>query len=295
MVDLEKKIIDSVVELLRVVETRLPNDVLEALKKALEEEETDLAKSQLEAILKNAEAAAKGSVPMCQDTGLIGFYIELGDGFPIRSKIYDLLREATIRATKEVPLRPNTIDPWTHEKPGNNTGRHIPIIHIDLVPGDELKIIAMPKGGGSSYVARLYSVPPVEGISGLKKAVLDAVLQAGPKPCPPVILGVGVGGTEDLTMFLAKKALLRPLTQKNEEENVAKLEEELKSMINAMGIGPMGLGGKTYALGVNIEWAHRHPATFLVGVAVGCWAMRRGTLVIKSNGEAEIISHGVRL
>jgi len=295
MVDLETKIINSVVELLRISETRLPKDILDSLKKAFEIEESSLAKSQFEAILRNAEVAAKESIPMCQDTGLIGFYVKLGDNFPIRSKIYDLLIEATRKATKEIPLRPNTIDPWTHKNPGDNTGNHIPLIHLELVPGDKLEITALPKGGGSSYVAKFYSIPPVEGIMGLKKAVIDAAFNAGPKPCPPVVIGVGVGGTEDLTMFLAKKALLRPVNVRNENPEIAKLEEELRSAINSLGIGPMGLGGKTYALAVNIEWAHRHPATFLVGVAIGCWALRRGTLVIDKDGNAEIISHGVRI
>lgn len=295
MVDLDRRIIDSVVELLRITETRLPKDVLMTLKNSINLEETASAKAQLEAILRNVDVADKGSIPMCQDTGLIGFYIKLGDDFPVRSKLIDLLNQAVREATEKVPLRPNAIDPWTHKNTGDNTGRHIPIIHIDLVPGDELEITVMPKGGGSSYVAKLYSVPPVEGIRGMKKAVLDAAIKAGPLPCPPVIFGVGVGGTEDLVMFLAKKALLRPLNQRNPDPKIAEIEDELKNKINSLGIGPMGLGGKTYALGVHIEWAHRHPATFLVGVAIGCWAMRRGTLRISKDGEAEIISHGVKL
>ncbi len=295
MTNLEDRIINAVVELLRIVETKLPSDVLEALKQAASIEESPFAKAQFEAILKNAEVASKESIPMCQDTGLIGFYVKLGDDFPIRSKLNDLLIEAVRRATQEIPLRPNTIDPWTHKNPGDNTGRHIPFIHIELVPGDELEITVMPKGGGSSYVAQFYSVPPVEGIKGLKRVVLEAIYKIGPLPCPPVIVGIGVGGTEDLAMFLAKKALLRPINKRNENPEIAKLEEELREKINSLGIGPMGLGGKSYALGVNIEWAHRHPATFLVGIAIGCWAMRRGTLRISKDGEAEIISHGVKL
>jgi len=295
MANLEDRIINAVVELLRIVETKLPSDVLEALKQAASIEESPFAKAQFEAILKNAEVASKESIPMCQDTGLIGFYVKLGDDFPIRSKLNDLLIEAVRRATQEIPLRPNTIDPWTHKNPGDNTGRHIPFIHIELVPGDELEITVMPKGGGSSYVAQFYSVPPVEGIKGLKRVVLEAIYKIGPLPCPPVIVGIGVGGTEDLVMFLAKKALLRPINKRNENPEIAKLEEELREKINSLGIGPMGLGGKSYALGVNIEWAHRHPATFLVGIAIGCWAMRRGTLRISKDGEAEIISHGVKL
>jgi len=295
MVSLETKIIEGVAELLRVVETQIPSDVLQALEKAYATEESSFAKSQFDAILRNIKVAKEKSIPMCQDTGLIGFYIKLGDEFPIRSELKNLIIRAVKQATEKVPLRPNTIDPWTHKNPGDNTGNHIPIIHVELVPGNKLEITAMPKGGGSSYVASFYSVPPVQGISGLKKAVLEAAFKAGPKPCPPVIIGVGVGGTEDLVMFLAKKALLRPIGTKNENEEIAKLEDELKEKINSLGIGPMGLGGKTYALAVHIEWAHRHPATFLVGVAIGCWAMRRGTLIIDSEGNAEIISHGVKL
>lgn len=295
MSNLETRIVNSVVELLRVTETRLPNDVLDVLKKSIKIEESQSAKAQLEAILRNVNVADKESIPMCQDTGLISFYVKLGDDFPVRSKLIELLNKAVRIATEKIPLRPNAIDPWTHKNTGDNTGRNIPTIHIELVPGSDLEIAIMPKGGGSSYVARLYSIPPVEGIKGMKRAILDAAFKAGPLPCPPVIFGVGVGGTEDLVMFLAKKALLRPLNQKNPDPKIAEIEEELKNKINSLGIGPMGLGGKTYALGVNIEWAHRHPATFLVGVSIGCWAMRRGILRINKDGEAEIISHGVKL
>ncbi|MHA1590463.1 MAG: fumarate hydratase [Candidatus Njordarchaeales archaeon] len=294
-ISLEQRIIESVVELLRISETRLPIDIIESLKKAYNEETETLAKTQLKAILDNIKYASEKNIPICQDTGLITFYVKLGDEFPIRSKLNSLLIEAVKRATEEVPLRPNAVNPWTGKNSGDNTGEYIPYIHYELVPGDSLEISVMPKGGGSSYVAKLYSIPPAEKVKGLKKAVINAVYDAGPKPCPPIIVGVGVGGTEDLAMILAKKALLRPINIRNEDENIAKLEEELLGLLNSLEIGAMGFGGKTTVLGVNIEWAHRHPATFLVGIAIGCWAMRRGTLIIHKDGSAEIISHGVKI
>ncbi|MHA1617369.1 MAG: fumarate hydratase [Candidatus Njordarchaeales archaeon] len=295
IISLEQRIVESVVELLRVSETRLPQDIINALEDAYNKETNELAKTQLKAILDNVKYAMEKSLPICQDTGLITFYVKLGDDFPIRSKLNSLLLEAVRKATEEVPLRPNAVDPWTNKNSGDNTGRNIPFIHYELVPGDTLEISVMPKGGGSSYVAKLYSVPPAEKIKGVKKAVLNAVYEAGPKPCPPIIVGVGVGGTEDLAMMLAKKALLRPVTSRSSDEAVASFEEELMNLLNELGIGAMGFGGKITVLGVNVEWAHRHPATLLTGVAIGCWAMRRGTLVIKKDGSAEIISHGVKL
>jgi len=288
---LEKVIEDTVVELFRIAETRLPDDVKRALQAALEREASEAAKSVLRAILRNVELAEQRSIPMCQDTGTPIIYIELGEDFPVKAGLRDIIVRATVRATKEVPLRPNTVDPFTGKNPGDNTGRMIPFIDWEVVAGGDLKITVMPKGGGSEFTCQLRNVSPGLGIRGVKRAVLEAVQEAGGKPCPPIIVGVGIGGSADIALRLAKKAILRPIDERHPEPEVAKLEQELLEMLNGLGIGPMGLGGRTTVLGVNVEYAYRHPALIPVGIATQCWAARRATARITSGGEVEILSH----
>jgi fumarate hydratase subunit alpha len=187
------------------------------------------------------------------------------------------LQNATRRATKEIPLRPNTVDPFTQKNTGDNTGRYIPYINWQLTDGDAIEITAFPKGGGSENVCVGGMVVPGEGIKGLKKFAVDAVVKAGAQPCPPNILGIAMGGGADVSMKLAKKALLRPLTEHNSDPEIARLEKEILEATNMTGIGPMGLGGKFTVLGVNVDYAHRHPASYPVAVAFQCWAARRAT------------------
>ena len=290
---LVQKIEDTVVNLLRLAVTRLPKDVKDALRSAYEKEVDETAKTQLKAILDNIMLAEKTERPICQDTGVIIFYVKVGDNFRELGQIPEILRNATIRATKEVPLRPNAVHPISQKNSGDNTGRYIPYINWEIVQGDFLEITAFPKGGGSENMSRLGMLKPGEGIDGMKKFVVDTVLHAGGQPCPPVILGVGIGGGADIAMKLAKKALLRPITERHEDPEIAQLEQELLEAINESGIGPMGLGGKTTALGVNIEYAHRHPASYPVGVVVQCWAARRASARIYSNGTVEYLTHEV--
>ncbi len=281
------------VKLLQLAVTELPQDVKQALQRAYREEETEAGKTQLEAILNNVELAEKTRTPMCQDTGVIIFYVKVGGQANGLDKIGEALRNATIRATKEVPLRPNAVDPFTQKNTGDNTGRFIPFIHWEIVPGDSLEITVMPKGGGSENVCALGMLSPGQGVKGLKKFVIDTVVNAGTKPCPPNILGVAVGGGADIAMKLAKAALLRPLDQPNPDPYLAKLEKELYEAANSTGIGPMGLGGKFTVLGVKVDYAHRHPASYPVAVAVQCWAARRASARIYSGGKIEYLTHKV--
>jgi len=209
-------------------------------------------------------------------------------------KIEKALHRATMRATKEVPLRPNAVDPFTQENTGDNTGRFIPFIHWEIVPGNTLEITVMPKGGGSENVCALGMLSPSMGLNGLKKFVLDAVINAGAKPCPPNILGVAVGGGADVAMKLAKAALLKPLDQPNPDPNLANLEKELQEAVNSTGIGPMGLGGRFTVLGVKVEYAHRHPASYPVAVAFQCWAARRASARIYPDEKIEYLTHKVQ-
>ena len=289
-----EKVVENVaVKLLQLAVTELPKDVKEALKRAYREEESEAGKTQLKAILDNVELAEKTRTPMCQDTGVIIFYVKAGGQAKGLDKIEDALRSATKRATKEVPLRPNAVDPFTQKNTGDNTGRFFPFIHWEIVPGDNIEIMVMPKGGGSENVCALGMISPGQGVKGLKKFVVDAVINAGAKPCPPNILGVAVGGGADIAMKLAKETLLRPLNQPNPNPDLAKLEKELYEAANSTGIGPMGLGGKFTVLGVKVEYAHRHPASYPVAVAFQCWAARRASARIGPDGKVEYLTHKV--
>jgi fumarate hydratase subunit alpha len=290
---IETVVEDVGVKLLQLAVIKLPNDVKEALQQAYREEESEAGKTQLEAILKNIDLAEKTGTPICQDTGVIIFYIKAGAQAKNLDKIEKALQKATIRATKEVPLRPNAVNPFTQKNSGDNTGRYIPFIHWQIVPGNAIEVTVLPKGGGSENVCTLGMISPGEGVKGLKKFVVDAVMKAGAKPCPPNILGVAVGGGADIAMKLAKAALLRPLNEPNPDPELAKLEKELYDAANMTGIGPMGLGGKFTVLGVKVDYAHRHPASYPVAVAFQCWAARRASARIHPDGTVEYLTHKV--
>ena len=291
--NVESVVEDVAFKLLQLAVIELPKDVKDALKRAYKEETSDVGKTQLEAILQNIELAEKTRTPICQDTGVIIFYIKAGTDVKGLDKIELALKKATIRATKEVPLRPNAVDPFTQKNSGDNTGNHIPYIHWQIVSGDTIEITVMPKGGGSENVSALGMIPPGEGIKGLKKFVIDTLIKAGAQPCPPNILGVAVGGGADISMKLAKTALLRPINQPNPNPEIAKLEKELLEAANMTGIGPMGLGGKITVLSVNIDYAFRHPGSYPVAVAFQCWAARRATARIHPDGRVEYLTHKV--
>jgi len=280
--------------LLKLAVIRLPSDVKEALQRACKEETSEAGRVNLKAILTNIEFAEKLNTPICQDTGTIIFYVKAGARARGLEKVEAALRNATKRATKEVPLRPNAVDPFTRKNSGDNTGRFIPYIHWEVADGDSVEITALPKGGGSENVCALGMITPGEGVRGLKRFVIDTVIRAGAKPCPPNILGVGVGGGADIAMKTAKKQLLRPLNQPNPNPELARLEKELYEAANSTGIGPMGLGGKFTVLGVNVEYAHRHPASYPVAVAFQCWAARRATARINADGTVDYLTHKVR-
>ena len=281
------------VKLLKLAITELPQDVKDALRMAYREEENGSGKSQLKAILNNIELAEKTGAPMCQDTGIIIFYVQAGANVMDLDKVKGALYSATARATRELPLRPNAVNPFTQKNTGDNTGRNIPYINWQMVPGDSLEITVLPKGGGSENVSALGMLNPNQGTKGLKKFVVDTVINSGAKPCPPIILGVAVGGGADIAMKLAKATLLKPLGESNCDPELAKLELELREAINLTGIGPMGLGGKSTVLDVKLDFAHRHPASYPVAVAVQCWAARRASARIYSDGKVEYLSHKV--
>jgi len=273
----------GVVQLIRKAETELPADVISALEKAYEVEE-GIAKTQIGAILENIKLARESNRPMCQDTGIQTFFVTVGVEFPYIDKLRDLIVEGVKTATKEIPLRPNTVEPFTGENHKDNLGDYIPYITWDFVDGSDVHITALPKGGGSENMSKLGMLKPGVGIEGVKDFVVEEMIKAGGNPCPPTVVGVGIGGGADLSLKLGKKALLRPVGVRHKDKTVAAVEEELIKRINDSGVGPMGLGGKTTVLDVHIEKAHRHPASLPVGIVVQCWADRRAGMVIHSDG-----------
>ena len=280
-------ILGGIIQLIRKAEVELPQDVINALKKA-KENETGIAKIQLENILKNVEVAKKTNRPLCQDTGVQTFFIKAGEDFPYVGKLKEIITDAVKQATIDVPLRPNTIDPFTSHKHKDNTGEFIPAITWDFIPGSDVFITAIPKGAGSENMSKLVMLKPGVGLKGIEDFVIDEMSKAGGNPCPPTVIGIGIGGGADLAMKLGKTALLRPIGRRNPEKHIAKMELELIKKINATGIGPMGLGGKTTVLDVHIEKAPRHPASLPVGLVVQCWADRRAEMIIRKDGSWEV-------
>ncbi|NWG11768.1 fumarate hydratase [Candidatus Bathyarchaeota archaeon] len=285
---------DVAFNLLKQAVIYLPDDVKQALKKAYAEETSDTGKTQLKAILDNVELAEKYKAPVCQDTGTIIFYVKAGSEAKDLDKIENALINATRKATKEIPLRPNSVDPFTQKNSGDNTGRYIPFLHWEIVPGNSIELTAMTKGGGSENVCVTGMLVPGEGINGLKKFVIDAVIKAGAQPCPPTILGMAIGGGADISIKLAKKTLLKPLNESNPNPEIAKLERDIFEAANMTGIGPMGLGGKTTVLGVHVDYAFRHPASFPAAVAFNCWAARRASARINADGTIEYLTHKIK-
>ncbi len=294
MTEFKKVVEDTAFNLLKLAVVRLPSDIKDALNRAYKEETSEAGRVQFEAILEDIELAEKDNTPLCQDTGIIIFYVKAGSKVKDLDVIETALQNATRRATKEIPLRPNAVDPFTQKNSGDNTGKHIPYINWEITDSDYVEITAFPKGGGSENVCTIGMITPGEGVNGLKKFVIDAVIKAGAMPCPPTIVGVAAGGGSDISIKLAKASLLRPLNEPNPNPDLDKLEKELYEAANSTGIGPMGLGGKFTVLGVRIDYAHRHPASYPVAVAFQCWAARRSTARIHPDGTVEYLTHKLR-
>lgn len=275
----QEQIENTVCNLFKQAVVELPPDVKKALEDAYKREEQDIARLNLKAILDNINAAGEMEIPMCQDTGLPIVFVKLGKVEV--ENLYEGIKKGVERATQRIPLRPNVVDPLTRQNTGNNVGKGIPQIDIQLVEGDYLELTVFPKGFGSENNNALLMGLPGEGVEGVKKFVLDTVIKAGGKPCPPIVVGVGIGGSSDLVMKLAKKALLREVGVFHPEERIAALEKEILKLINDTGIGPMGLGGKTTALDVKIEIADTHTAGFPIGVCIQCWADRHASAILK--------------
>jgi fumarate hydratase subunit alpha len=258
----------------------LPQDVKKALENAMEKEESPLGKEILSDILKNQEIARMNNVPICQDTGLAVIFLELGqDVRLVGGNLNEAINEGVRRGYVNGYLRKSAVDdPFIVRK---NTGDNTPaIIHTTIVPGENIKLILAPKGGGSENMSALAMLKPSDGINGIKKFVLDTVEKAGSNPCPPIIVGIGIGGTIDKTTLIAKQSLLRKVGEHNPNPKVAELEKELLEEINKLGIGPQGFGGRTTALAVNIETFPAHIASMPVAINIQCHVARHQEAII---------------
>ena len=253
----------------------LPSDYLASLERAAQTESSPLAGDIILTLLENAEYARFEEIPTCQDTGMAVLFVELGQDVHVTGgALHEALNEGVRRAYRQ--LRKSIVDdPILRRNTGDNTPASV---HFDIVPGDGFRIDALMKGFGAEAMSRLTMLPPSAGIAGVERFIIDVVGQAGPNACPPLIVGVGIGGAFDSVGVLAKRALLRPLGEHSPIPHIAELESNLIARINALGIGPQGLGGATTALGVHVEVAATHIAAIPVAVNLNCSAPRRATI-----------------
>jgi fumarate hydratase subunit alpha len=271
-------ITEKVKELCIQANTELGEDVLQAFDRAIEKEESPLAIEILKELKENARIAREERVPICQDTGVAVIFLEIGQevrlvGGDLKEAIFEGVR----KGYREGYLRKSMCHPFTRANTGDNTPA---ILHTEIVPGDKVKVIVAPKGGGSENMSRVVMLTPSEGIEGMKRYVVQRVKESGSNPCPPTIIGVGIGGNFEQAALLAKKSLLRPLGSRNPDPELDRLESELLEEINRLGIGPQGLGGRTTSLAVHILMMPCHIASFPLAVNIQCHAHRHKEIIL---------------
>lgn len=259
--------------------TTLNADVISALGKARKKEASPIGRQVLQKIIENAQIARKTAMPICQDTGLAVLFVEVGQDVRIvGAELREAIQDGVRQAYADGDLRKSVCDPFTRANTKDNTPA---IIHLDIVAGNSIRLIAMPKGGGSENMSRAQMLTPSAGIEGVKAFVLETVEKAGANPCPPIIVGIGIGGTLEQACILAKKALLREVGKPNKKDKrLAKMEKELYEKINCIGIGPAGLGGRITTLGVSAEMMPCHIASLPVAVNLQCHVARHSEILI---------------
>jgi fumarate hydratase subunit alpha len=274
-----KDIIKAVRDMCIDANYNLGRDVEDALRKAYEKEESPVGKATLSQILENVEISKQGEFPMCQDTGTAVLFVEMGDHVLIKDgNLFEALNEGIRQGYKEGYLRKSILaDPIERKNTGDNTPA---VIHLDIVKGDKLKIVCAPKGGGSENMSEVKMMKPADGVEGVKDFVIDMVRRSGSNPCPPIIVGVGIGGSFEKCAEMAKRALLRPIGSKHPNPFYADLEAELLEKVNKLGIGPQGFGGTQTALAVHVETYPCHIASFPAAVNINCHVARHKEVVL---------------
>ncbi|WP_281951011.1 fumarate hydratase [Nitrosophilus kaiyonis] len=278
-------IVNSIKDMIIYSTTHLSEDMLEALKKAYEEEKSEVSRAVLAQLLENAEIAARDSKPLCQDTGLAIYFVKVGEDVKIEGgSLKQAIYEGTQKGYKEGFLRASTCDCFTRENLKDKIGYNLPpVIYFDIVPGDKIEIEYAAKGGGSENVSRATVLAPAQGKEGIKEFVKKVISDAGPNPCPPLVVGVGIGGSFDLAAVMSKHALFRSIGTKNPDPELQNFEEELKNELNKLGIGAMGMGGTETVLAVHIEMYEGrmcHIASLPVSVNVQCHSSRHSHITI---------------
>ena len=275
----------------------LPDDVMERLTELRKEQNSELAKIVYDAMFTDLDAAKRLNVPCCQDTGVIQYFIEVGENFPLLGEIRPCLEEAVRRATVEAPLRQNAVQIFDERNTGNNTGHRIPWIDWEIVPNsDQCLVHGYMAGGGCSLPGAAKVLMPAEGYMGIVKFIFDVIVERGINACPPLLVGVGIAGSVEVAANLSKKALMRPVKSENFNPTGAEFEKMIEEGLNKINIGPGGLTGVKSVMGVNVEQAARHPSCLAVGVSTGCWAHRRATILLNADMTYEMVSHkGVTL
>lgn len=293
----EKKFIQCVEKALNVTAKILPDDVTSRLKEMRDNESSPSALAFYDCYFENLSKATELNRPICQDTGVVNFYLKVGTRFPLIDKLEELLVKAVEKATSSIPLRHNAVETFEEKNTGTNLGTKVPYIEWEIVPNsNELEMTVYLAGGGSSLPGRAIVTMPSVGYEAITELVLDTVVNYGVNACPPLVVGVGIGPCVASSARLAKKATLHALGSQNPNEQVAKMEKELFEKLNAIGIGPQGLGGKESVMALHIENMARHPSSFGIAVAFGCWAHRRMTLTVDENLNFDVLTHkGVSL
>lgn len=272
---------DMVADFVGHIGKKLPDDVIAKLQELGSKETAPLPKVLYETMTKNQNLAVQLDRPSCQDTGVIQFWLKCGTNFPYINELEALLKEAVVKATFATPLRHNSVETFDEYNTKRNVGKGTPTVWWDIVPNsDTCEIYAYMAGGGCTLPGKAMVLMPGAGYEGVTDFVLDQMTSYGLNACPPLLVGVGVATSVETAALLSKKALMRPIGSHNENANAAKMEKLLEDGINAIGLGPQGMGGNYSVLGVNIENTARHPSTIGVAVNVGCWSHRRGHIVV---------------
>ena len=276
---------------------KLPDGIWEKLNELRAIETEDLPKTVYDTMFKNQELAFELDRPSCQDTGVLQFLIKCGADFPLLGRLEKILTDAVLQATREAPLRHNSVESFDEYNTGTNTGKGTPTLFWEIVSdSDKLELDIYMAGGGCSLPGKAMVLMPSDGYEGIVRFVLDVMTSYGPNACPPLLVGVGVATSVETAALLSKKALFRPLGSRNPNERAAKLEKLLEEGINKIGLGPQGFSGKMSVMAVHIENTARHPSNIGVAVNTGCWSHRHGHIIFNSDLSYTISSHkGVSL
>ena len=287
-----KVLTDMVADFVAHIGKKLPDDVVEKLEELGSQESAALPKVLYETMTKNQGLAVELNRPSCQDTGVLQFWLKCGTNFPYINELEALLKEAVVQATFAAPLRHNSVETFDEYNTKKNVGKGTPTVWWDIVPNsDKCEIYAYMAGGGCTLPGKAMVLMPGAGYEGITDFVLDQMTTYGLNACPPLLVGVGVGTSVETAALNSKKALMRPIGSHNDNANAAKMEKLLEDGINAIGLGPQGMGGKYSVMGVNIENTARHPSAIGVAVNVGCWSHRRGHIIFDKDLNYTITTH----